>query len=62
MKKEDEETKELFDLIGRMLEYDPADRITLVEALQHPYFNMSDDLIEERQSDSSRDHRNSKSR
>ena len=62
MKKDDEETKQLFDLIGRMLEYDPVERITLTEALQHPYFTMSDDLIEERQSDSSREHRNSKSR
>lgn len=62
MKKDDEETKQLFDLIGRMLEYDPVERITLVEALQHPYFTITDDLIEERQPDSSREHRNSKSR
>lgn len=62
MKKDDEETKQLFDLIGRMLEYDPVERIGLAEALQHPYFSITNDLIEERQSETSRDHRNSKSR
>lgn len=62
MKKEDEETKQLFDLIGRMLEYDPVERITLSEALQHPYFTTPNDLIEERQSASPHEHRNSKSR
>uniref|UniRef100_A0A2M4BK80 Putative lammer dual specificity kinase n=3 Tax=Anopheles marajoara TaxID=58244 RepID=A0A2M4BK80_9DIPT len=29
---------QLFSLIGRMLEYDPNDRITLAEALDHPFF------------------------
>lgn len=62
MKKEDEETKQLFDLITRMLEYDPVERITLDEALQHPYFRDTEKLMEKRQSDSPRDHRNSKSR
>lgn len=62
MKKEDDETKQLFDIIGRMLEYDPVERITLEEALQHPYFNETQKLIEKRQSDSPRDHRTSKSR
>lgn len=29
---------QLFDIIRRMLEYDPANRITLSEALRHPFF------------------------
>jgi len=62
MKKEDEETKQLFDLISRMLDYDPMSRISLYEALEHPYFEIRDELIEDRQADSPRDHRNSKSR
>lgn len=63
MKKEDEETKQLFDLISRMLDYDPMTRISLYEALEHPYFQIRDELIEDRQADSPpRDHRNSKSR
>ncbi|XP_030068638.1 dual specificity protein kinase CLK4 [Microcaecilia unicolor] len=33
----DLEHEQLFDLIQRMLEYDPEKRITLVEALQHPF-------------------------
>lgn len=39
MKNEDEDTKQLFDLIGRMLEYDALQRISLVEALKHPFFD-----------------------
>ncbi|XP_026725988.1 cyclin-dependent kinase 11.1 isoform X3 [Trichoplusia ni] len=34
-----EESRQLFDLIARMLEYEPAQRITLREALKHPFFN-----------------------
>ena len=29
----------LFDLIKRMLKYEPSQRITLTEALQHPFYN-----------------------
>ncbi|XP_026330209.1 probable serine/threonine-protein kinase dyrk2 isoform X2 [Hyposmocoma kahamanoa] len=34
-----EEQRQLFDLIARMLEYEPAQRITLREALKHPFFS-----------------------
>lgn len=34
-----EEHLELFDLIKKMLEYEPSQRITLGEALRHPFFN-----------------------
>ncbi|XP_071596365.1 dual specificity protein kinase CLK1-like [Heliangelus exortis] len=33
-----EEHCHLFDLIEKMLQYDPAERITLQEALKHPFF------------------------
>lgn len=36
---DDEEHCQLFDLISRMLEYEPSDRITLAEALRHPFFD-----------------------
>ncbi|XP_052739869.1 uncharacterized protein LOC112049794 isoform X3 [Bicyclus anynana] len=34
-----EEHRQLFDLIARMLEYDPTQRITLRDALKHPFFS-----------------------
>uniref|UniRef100_A0ABM5F4I3 dual-specificity kinase n=1 Tax=Pogona vitticeps TaxID=103695 RepID=A0ABM5F4I3_9SAUR len=36
---EAEEHHQLFDLIEGMLEYEPAKRITLAEALKHPFFD-----------------------
>ena len=34
-----EDHRLLFDLILKMLAYDPNDRISLSEALRHPFFN-----------------------
>jgi len=39
MKSNDESTCQLFDLIGKMLEYDASQRITLSEAIRHPFFD-----------------------
>ena len=36
---EDGDHSNLFDLIFKMLEYDPVQRVTLKEALQHPFFD-----------------------
>jgi CDC-like kinase len=35
---DDDDHRQLFDVISRMLEYDPTERITLCEALRHPFF------------------------
>ncbi|XP_040908398.1 dual specificity protein kinase CLK4-like isoform X2 [Toxotes jaculatrix] len=39
MRRKSEEEKQLFDLLSCMLEYDVCRRITLEEALWHPFFN-----------------------
>ena len=53
----------LFDLMERMLEYDPSQRISMAEALRHPFF---DSLTPEQRGDSacadSRDRSHSLSR
>jgi CDC-like kinase len=38
MESKDSETLELFDIIDKMLDYEPTSRITLTEALSHPFF------------------------
>jgi len=38
--KEDPEHLKLVDLIARMLEYDPTKRISLAEAINHPFFDV----------------------
>ncbi|CAH0399099.1 unnamed protein product [Chilo suppressalis] len=38
MQSTSEEHRQLFDLISRMLEYEPSQRITLRDALHHPFF------------------------
>jgi serine/threonine protein kinase len=39
MKTDDEDTRQLFDLIRKMLEYEASQRITLSEALSHSFFD-----------------------
>ncbi|XP_076240266.1 CDC like kinase darkener of apricot [Calliopsis andreniformis] len=39
MLSDDEEHRQLFDLIQKMLEYEPSQRITLKDALVHPFFD-----------------------
>ncbi|XP_017463547.1 PREDICTED: dual specificity protein kinase CLK2-like, partial [Rhagoletis zephyria] len=35
---ENDDHRQLFDLISRLLEYDPSSRMSLAEALDHPFF------------------------
>ncbi|XP_012215877.1 dual specificity protein kinase CLK2 isoform X5 [Linepithema humile] len=39
MLSDDEEHRQLFDLVQRMLEYEPSQRVTLKDALTHPFFD-----------------------
>ncbi|XP_066595740.1 dual specificity protein kinase CLK1 isoform X2 [Prorops nasuta] len=39
MLSDDEEHQQLFELVHRMLEYEPSQRITLKDALVHPFFD-----------------------
>ena len=39
MLNDDEENRQLFDLIQKMLDYEPSQRITLKDALTHPFFD-----------------------
>lgn len=45
MREDQESTRCLFDLIMRMLEYDPKDRITLEQALDHAFFKTTDEPL-----------------
>lgn len=38
MMSDEQDHQQLFELIEKMLEYDPKRRITLSEALRHPFF------------------------
>lgn len=38
MMSDEQDHQQLFDLIEKMLDYDPKRRLTLVEALRHPFF------------------------
>lgn len=50
-RKEDPEHLKLFDLIARMLEYDPAKRISMAEAINHPFFDAVPSSIKYQSSD-----------
>ncbi len=39
MLSDDEEHRQLMDLIEKMLEYEPDRRTTLAKALEHPFFD-----------------------
>lgn len=52
---EAEDHHRLFDLIEGMLEYEPSKRLTLAEALKHPFFDMLEMEPSTKLWDSSRD-------
>lgn len=52
---EAEDHHRLFDLIESMLEYEPSKRVTLAEALKHPFFDMLGMEPSTKMWDSSRD-------
>ena len=39
MQSDRDEHRQLFDLIEKMLDYDPARRITMSEGMRHPFFS-----------------------
>ncbi|CAH1772795.1 unnamed protein product [Owenia fusiformis] len=43
--KDDDDHRHLLDIIEKMLEYDPAERITCYEAIQHPFFDKIDNRL-----------------
>ena len=51
MVSDEQDHQQLFELIEKMLEYDPKRRITLAESLRHPFFERL--LPEQRISDTS---------
>lgn len=51
MVSDEQDHQQLFELIEKMLDYDPKRRITLVDALRHPFFERL--LPEQRISDNS---------
>jgi CDC-like kinase len=51
MMSDEQDHQQLFELIEKMLEYDPKRRITLADALRHPFFERL--LPEQRISDNS---------
>lgn len=48
MHTDSDEHRQLFNLIHRMLEYEPMSRITLADALRHPFFKRLDPKLRAR--------------
>ena len=53
----DSSANSLLNLILRLLAWNPADRISAAQALQHPYFTGEDHALEHREDDSSSTHK-----